>query len=171
MRDPKRIDYMLEVLKEAWSLAPDLRFNQLIDSISKGQDCFYEEDDVFSEKIKEWIKTTKNNGKEFLSMIVLRDFLLENARNVKAGCYALVTYNGKTEAIWFSRYINPTEKEDVSFVGSPCRLNKICEVGADIENCYEIEKFDVELYLPDKVDNIKIITEKECLNWMLNATN
>lgn len=41
--------------------------------------------------------------------------------------------------------------------------------GEELENCYEIEKFDVELYLPSKVDDIKIITEKECLNWMLNS--
>lgn len=114
-------------------------------------------------------------------MIILRDFLLKYVKENKIGRYTLVTYNGNTEAIWFSRYVNPTDKEDVSFVGFPCRLNKVCktetdvdsfsreETGQELENCYEIEKFDVELYLPSEVDNIKIITEKECINWMLNS--
>lgn len=50
-------------------------------------------------------------------MIILRDFLLKYAKENKVGCYTLLTYNGNTEAIWFSRYINPTEKEDIYLLG------------------------------------------------------
>lgn len=59
MRDPKRIDSVLDVLKEAWALAPDLRLNQLISAINKGEDCFYDEDDTFVKKAKEWINDNK----------------------------------------------------------------------------------------------------------------
>lgn len=59
MRDPKRIGSVMEILKEAWALAPDLRFNQLISAINKGEDCFYEEDDLFVEKVKGWIENNK----------------------------------------------------------------------------------------------------------------
>ena len=33
---------------------------------------------------------------------------------------------------------------------------------------YEIENFQVEPYLPKVVDDIKIITERECLEWILS---
>lgn len=59
MRDPKRIDSVMEILREAWTLSPDLRFNQLINAINKGEDCFYDEDDAFIEKVKEWINYKK----------------------------------------------------------------------------------------------------------------
>lgn len=35
---------------------------------------------------------------------------------------------------------------------------------------YEIENFQTEPYLPKEVDSIKIISERECLEWMLENT-
>lgn len=59
MRNPDRIDEVLLKLKEAWAMYPDLRFNQLISAINKGQDCFYEEDDLFLDKVKSWIENNR----------------------------------------------------------------------------------------------------------------
>lgn len=130
-------------------------------------------------------------------MINLKEFLKENVKGI--GCYALVTYNGVTEATWFTPYEFNKEKW---FLESPCALYKICEVDKPIdefcneyvENCleltkdtnikdyindfvkpmiadgcfYEIENFQTEPYLPSEVDNIEIISERQCLEWMLN---
>lgn len=56
MRSESRIPIVLDILKEAWLLAPDLRFNQLIAVVNKGEDCFYLEDEAFIEKIEKWIE-------------------------------------------------------------------------------------------------------------------
>ncbi len=49
MRDPKRIDEMLSVLRSIWELSPDLRLGQLIVNASRpNEPCpqiFYIEDD------------------------------------------------------------------------------------------------------------------------------
>lgn len=59
MRSESRIPIVLNTIKEAWLLAPDLRFNQLISAINKGEDCFYLEDDSFIEKVEKWIEEKK----------------------------------------------------------------------------------------------------------------
>lgn len=56
MRSESRIPIVLDVLKEAWILAPDLRFNQLVSAINKDEDCFYMDDEIFLERIQEWIE-------------------------------------------------------------------------------------------------------------------
>jgi uncharacterized protein YihD (DUF1040 family) len=46
MRDPARIDEMLELLREVWLLQPDLRLGQLIYNAARMRDADLE--DVFS---------------------------------------------------------------------------------------------------------------------------
>lgn len=132
-------------------------------------------------------------------MINLNKFLLDNVKSEDVGCYALVSYGGKTEAFWFSNFCNLNKDGEVFFLESPCELNKICEITKPIDEfakeyvdelldedadeeeyieqfvkpmivdgfLYEIENFQAEPYLPNEVDNIKIITERECLEWLL----
>ena len=48
MRDPKRIDAVIEAVKEEWKQVPDWRLGQLITNISRAagmEDPFYLEDD------------------------------------------------------------------------------------------------------------------------------
>lgn len=54
-RDKNRIKPFLEEFGELWSMYPDLRFGQLIESLSSkiNMDSFYAEDDVWLEKIRE----------------------------------------------------------------------------------------------------------------------
>lgn len=136
-------------------------------------------------------------------MINLEKFLLTNIYEDEVGCYALVTYNGRVEATWFSNFCNLIDDE-VFFLESPCQLYKLCEVGDDIdkfckeymkdidlldgateENAerdyienfvkpmiyngwfYEINNFQTDPYLPKEVDDIKLISERECLMWLL----
>jgi hypothetical protein len=60
MRDPKRIPVILDRLKEAWELAPDLRLPQLIMAVEgTGRDLFYIEDEELLTKFDEFIKQRK----------------------------------------------------------------------------------------------------------------
>lgn len=57
MRDPNRIDKILEVLGDVWKIVPDWRFGQLISNLqyfynSKDGDCFFVEDDKMYEFLK-----------------------------------------------------------------------------------------------------------------------
>lgn len=129
-------------------------------------------------------------------MINVKEFLLEN--KIETGVYALVSYDGIVEPIWFSKYKQESGKD--WFLESPCELYKLIEIdkptddfaleyadsileeGVDREKyieenikpmivdfvLYEIENFQCSPYLPKMVDDIKIITERECLEFMLN---
>lgn len=61
MRDPERIDKVLEKIKQLWKQVPDWRLGQLIVNLSKhsgfGNDAFYIEDDKLIESIEELLKT------------------------------------------------------------------------------------------------------------------
>lgn len=49
MRDPNRIDRMIEILRKYWKNNPDLRLGQIIFNanyhVNHNSDCFYIEDD------------------------------------------------------------------------------------------------------------------------------
>jgi len=128
-------------------------------------------------------------------MINVEEFLLKN--NVGFGTYALVTYNNRTEATWFSKH-NFRSKD--WFLESPCQLYKIAEATESIDGfardyvkelleedadeeayinehvkpmivngvLYEIENFQCSPYLPKEVDELELISEKDCLIYMLN---
>lgn len=58
MRNPNRIDDVLQQIGELWKMVPDWRFMQLICNFQRflGSDGFYIEDDKLVEKIKEWFE-------------------------------------------------------------------------------------------------------------------
>lgn len=121
------------------------------------------------------------------------DFLKTNITG--SGSYALVTYENRTEAIWISKYTNWTEGRDW-FLESPCELYRFEFKDTSEESIrayaeelyepdgtedainniksmlrdgwlYEIENFQTMPYLPNELDNIELISEIECLDWML----
>ena len=54
MRNPQRIDDILELLRYAWKRNPDLRFFQLMDYLCPGEvDKFFLEDSDLLQRIKE----------------------------------------------------------------------------------------------------------------------
>jgi uncharacterized protein YihD (DUF1040 family) len=54
MRDPKRINRMLELIRGIWCQCPDTRLTQLImNALRMNEDPYYVEDDILEEKLKE----------------------------------------------------------------------------------------------------------------------
>lgn len=128
-------------------------------------------------------------------MINVQEFLKENMKGFD--CYCLVTYDNETYPIHFNRHNfngedwfleSPCEVYTVSKncgdIYSEKWINyvkSLLEEGEDIKDyiknylepmivdnvLYEIEAFQCEPYLPKEVDNIKIITERECLLYVL----
>jgi hypothetical protein len=126
-------------------------------------------------------------------MINIEQFLLDNNSD---GTYALVTYNNKTELTWFSKYYyknepwfleSPCELYKIMEVDRPIDefskwyVDGLLEENADVESyinkyvkpmiidnvLYEIENFQCSPYLPKFVDDIKLISERECLEYLL----
>lgn len=64
-RDPKRIDRLTELLREAWHLQPDFRLTQLIMTVSdKPGDAgvlWHVEDDTIERKLKDFIAPMKRS--------------------------------------------------------------------------------------------------------------
>ena len=117
--------------------------------------------------------------------------------NIKgAGSYALVTYDNKTEPIWISRYVDWNENGNW-FLESPCILmrykfednseeairlhvEELYEpdfVEEEINNIksmirdgwlYEIESPQIDSCLPAELEDLTLISESYCLEWMLN---
>jgi len=57
MRDPKRIEPILQLIREIWNKYPDLRLTQLIMNVLRmNQDPYYIEDDKLHEKLKDYKK-------------------------------------------------------------------------------------------------------------------
>jgi len=57
MRDPNRINEIIEALRDCWKKYPDLRLGQLIYNLNKSgnRDVFFPEDDKWLKWIKEAI--------------------------------------------------------------------------------------------------------------------
>lgn len=53
MRDPERIDHILEVLGRAWKTVPDYRLCQLMVNLF-GTDSFYVEDDTVAQTLEQF---------------------------------------------------------------------------------------------------------------------
>lgn len=63
MRDPQRIDRILNLIAVIWRREPDLRLGQLLLSFAGFEgDIFYYEDDKTEEKLKEHLLTIKRTG-------------------------------------------------------------------------------------------------------------
>ncbi len=60
MRDPKRIDRIINKVRAFWHTNPDWRFHQLISNVSDGLyiggDGFYVEDDNFEKQLDRWME-------------------------------------------------------------------------------------------------------------------
>jgi len=54
MRDPDRIDEILELISKVWHKNPDLRLCQLIGNIFIEKDLYYVEDDRLQEALIEY---------------------------------------------------------------------------------------------------------------------
>lgn len=54
MRNPKRIDVIIEELRSLWKTNSDLRFCQMFMNIVNSPDPFYMEDDYFLKCIKDY---------------------------------------------------------------------------------------------------------------------
>ena len=61
MRNPDRMEPLLEKLLEAWQMVPDWRLGQFIYNMV-GRDPFYMEDDKMLESIKKFIEENKKEG-------------------------------------------------------------------------------------------------------------
>ncbi len=61
MRDPKRIDETLDVIRGIWKRSPDLRLTQLImNAVYPTKDPFYIEDEDLVKRLKDFSKKLKN---------------------------------------------------------------------------------------------------------------
>jgi uncharacterized protein YihD (DUF1040 family) len=59
MRDPKRIDEVLELIRQIWKEKPDLRLTQLILNARDKYDPYYMEDDVLVKRLREVYQTPR----------------------------------------------------------------------------------------------------------------
>lgn len=126
--------------------------------------------------------------------INLKEFL--DNQNINCGIYALVTYDNKTEPTYFSKYNfgdgdwyleSPCCLYQLCEITKPIEefakeyVDELLEEDANKEEyieqfvkpmiidniLYEIENFQCLPYLPKEVDDIRIITERECLKYLL----
>jgi len=118
--------------------------------------------------------------------------------NIKDICsYALATYNNHTEAIWITRYQDHCEDGNDWFLEAPCELRRFefeddsdKEIREYVMELYEEEYIEegikyvksmirdgwlYEIYnpqtgpfLPEMLDDLTLISEEYCLEWMLN---
>lgn len=64
MRDPKRIEPILSLIREIWTKAPDLRLTQLImNSLGISYDPYFIDDDDLEKALKEYNKKIKVVGR------------------------------------------------------------------------------------------------------------
>jgi hypothetical protein len=54
MRNPKRIDIVIEELRNLWKTIPDFRFAQLFMNLVETPDPFYMEDEFLLKRIREY---------------------------------------------------------------------------------------------------------------------
>jgi uncharacterized protein YihD (DUF1040 family) len=63
MRDPQRIDRILNLIAVIWRRDPDLRLGQLLYNFAGFKDADYNtEDDLTEKKLREFISTIKRTG-------------------------------------------------------------------------------------------------------------
>lgn len=123
-------------------------------------------------------------------MVDVQKFLANNY--IELGVYALVTYENKVEPTWFTRYNDwflesPCELHYITEIDKPIDeffksyANTMLKKDEDKEYyiekyikpmimdnvLYEIENFQCSPYLPKRVDDIKLITERQCLEYIL----
>jgi uncharacterized protein YihD (DUF1040 family) len=75
-RDPKRIDRMIELLREAWHRHPDMRLTQFLINVSdtpydcdKPHECglglvYYMDDDQMEKNLRGWDRSTRKTNRK-----------------------------------------------------------------------------------------------------------
>jgi len=62
MRDPNRIEPMLQLIREVWYTTPDLRLTQLImNALRSNQDPYYVEDERLKKALEEYKKLQRKS--------------------------------------------------------------------------------------------------------------
>ena len=69
MRDPKRIDTMLQVLEHYWKQNPDMRLGQFIGNIARDPELYYMEDDKLMCRIIGAYEQLRGDREETRAMI------------------------------------------------------------------------------------------------------
>ncbi len=64
MRDPERIEPMLETIKEIWKENPDLRLGQLLCNAVPESLIYYIEDEALIEAVKKYYKNLERETNE-----------------------------------------------------------------------------------------------------------
>lgn len=59
MRDPKRIEELLKLIKKIWKNYPDLRLCQLIGNVYGPEDLYHKEDDDLKKRLEEYYDISK----------------------------------------------------------------------------------------------------------------
>jgi uncharacterized protein YihD (DUF1040 family) len=59
MRNPERIDRILDNIREIWKQNPDLRLMQLLLNINLSADPYYIEDDILEKELEYYKKNSK----------------------------------------------------------------------------------------------------------------
>ena len=111
-------------------------------------------------------------------------YLKHRIKNKSCGSFALVTYNGHTETIWIANMGKGFNKNKSRYyLEAPNQLNTYDitdETRKDFEeyNCiirgnkaYEINSWQTAPFLPKVLDDLKLISEDECLDWLLKHEN
>jgi len=63
MRDPNRIEPIIQLIKEIWYTYPDLRLTQLImNALKMNQDPYYVEDEKLHKALKEYKELTRREN-------------------------------------------------------------------------------------------------------------
>lgn len=112
MRDPKRIDKILDTIKEIWVKSPDLRLCQLLGNALQKTDTFsyitdtefyYLEDDILLQRLKDrYFKNQDNNNDAKVSTQELITTLVDKS----VGLSALGTRLSATKTIQHSTMID-----------------------------------------------------------------
>jgi len=65
MRDPRRIEQILDVVREIWEREPDLRLGQIVvNAVRPSEPCpqiFYAEDDDLLKGLREYVRLVRAN--------------------------------------------------------------------------------------------------------------
>lgn len=72
MRDPNRIDIVIETVRRAWHLVPDWRLGQLACNLGRecgSWDSFYVEDDKLEAAARSWLASAENKGVDTLFVV------------------------------------------------------------------------------------------------------
>ena len=98
---------------------------------------------------------------------------LESVMKEIDSAYFLVTFDSHTEPIYINKFKN-WDKNGDWFLESPCQLMKF-QLFDEEDNVvngkyhYEIESFQSVPFLPDKLDEMVMISEDECKEYMIKS--